>query len=262
MIKSIDQMGNQIVLKQSPTRIVSLVPSQSEYLWELGLQEELVGISKFCIHPKTMFNQVKRVGGTKTLDLELIRSLNPDLILGNKEENHKESIDLLRNEYAVWMSDVNAPEQAIEMMMELGKLVNRSNQATKIVTEVQQSLVACKSIFSGESVAYFIWKNPYYLAASHTFIDSILNLIGLKNVCHADSRYPEYSLEKLNQLNPEFCFLSSEPFPFKSEHVLEIQSKIPSSKVILVDGEMFSWYGSRLISLSKYLIQLKKEIYA
>ncbi len=257
-----DQLGNRVQLNTIPKRIVSLVPSQSEFLWDLGLHAELVGITKFCIHPDRMFKTVTRVGGTKNPDLDKIRALQPDLIIGNKEENEKSIIERLSREFAVWMSDVNTPEQALDMMNSLSSLTCRESQGKAIIEASALSLAKCKGLFQGESVAYFIWNAPYHFAGSETFIHSVLTHIGFKNVFSNQARYPELSLEKLADLHPAFCFLSTEPFPFCEEHVLQIQKALPDARVVVVDGEAFSWYGSRLISLHEYLTQLKTKLYA
>ncbi len=261
-MESIDQLGNRIRLNKIPKRIVSLVPSQSEFLWDLGLQTELIGITKFCVHPEEMFKSVIRVGGTKNPDLEKICSLQPDLIIGNKEENEKAVIDELSAEFPVWMSDVNTPEQAINMMLALGKILGKEMQAIQIADKAQTALTKSNGMFNGERVAYFIWNQPYHFAGSETFIHSILSHVGFKNVFLNQPRYPDIGLEDLGALHPDFCFLSSEPFPFSEAHALRVQEALPKTKVVLVDGEAFSWYGSRLIYLHDYLVSLKKELYA
>jgi ABC-type Fe3+-hydroxamate transport system substrate-binding protein len=255
-----DQLQHTIELTQTPKRIVSLIPSQSEYLWDLGLREELVGISKFCIHPKEMFETVTRVGGTKQLDLDKIKQLKPDLIIGNKEENVKEQIEELQNYFPVWMSDVNTLEEAYDMMLNLGEITGKAQQSIELVEQIKRDLSSVKDLFNKKKVAYFIWSKPYMVVAKETYIDSVLQFCGLTNVFAEHSRYPEVTLSDLKQAAPDLCFLSSEPFPFHTEHLNEIQSQLPQTKVVLVDGEMFSWYGSHLLYLAPYLAQLKKEI--
>ncbi len=257
-----DQLGNRLQLNSIPKRIVSLVPSQSEFLWDLGLQHELVGITKFCIHPDRMFKTVTRVGGTKNPDLDKIRALQPDLIIGNKEENEKAMIEQLSREFPVWMSDVNTPEQALDMMNSLSSLTCKESQGKSIIEASRLSLAKCKVLFQGESIAYFIWNSPYHFAGSATFIHSILTHVGLTNVFFNQPRYPECSLQQLKVLNPKFCFLSSEPYPFKSDQAKKIQAVLPEAKIVFVDGEAFSWYGSRLIYLHRYLKELKEKLYA
>jgi ABC-type Fe3+-hydroxamate transport system substrate-binding protein len=255
-----DQLGSSVFLEKTPGRIISLVPSQSEFLWDLGLQDRLVGISKFCIRPGEMFRSVERVGGTKELDIEKIRRLKPDLIIGNKEENTKEQIDILAKEFPVWMSDVNTFDDAYFMMLELGRITGKPREAGKITQSVQASLAGIKDIFSGQTVAYFIWNRPYMFAAADTFIDHVLTHLGFRNALGSLSRYPRVEIEDLHNAAPELCFLSSEPFPFKEIHAKMIQELLPDSKVLLVDGEIFSWYGTSLLRIAEYAKDLKKRM--
>jgi ABC-type Fe3+-hydroxamate transport system substrate-binding protein len=256
----VDQLGNAIRLNEKPNRVVSIVPSQSEFLWDIGLREELVGVTKFCIHPIDMYKTVTRVGGTKDLNIDKIRTLKPDLIIGNKEENDKQQIELLQNEFNVWMSDIYNFEDAFEMMALLGNVNDKNNEAQKIIEGIKKSTATIKKFFDKKRVAYFIWNKPYMLAANNTFIDYVLNYLGFENALSHLERYPELSVEALQEINLEVCFLSSEPFPFKEKHVMELQQKLPASKILIVDGEVFSWYGSRLLSLENYVRKLKNKV--
>jgi ABC-type Fe3+-hydroxamate transport system substrate-binding protein len=253
-----DHLNYSIELTETPKRIVSLVPSQSELLWDLGLQEQLVGITKFCIHPKSMFESVSRVGGTKTLSLEKIRSLKPDLIIGNKEENERTQIEALQKEFKVWMSDIYTLEDALKTITAIGELTGTLDKAKTIsegIAHSFQQLPYCE-----KSVLYLIWK-PYMAAGKGTFIGDLLMKIGLKNVIHEEeSRYPQLTMEEIVALKPELVFLSSEPFPFKQMHAHELQLALPDSKIILVDGELFSWYGSRLLKSVAYFHELLNEL--
>ncbi|MBP8033206.1 MAG: ABC transporter substrate-binding protein [Bacteroidia bacterium] len=259
-----DQLNNTIELKTFPKRIISIVPSQSELLWDLGLREELVGITKFCIHPSQMFNSVERVGGTKTLNLEKIRALKPDLIIGNKEENEQSQILELQKEFPVWMSDIYTLHDALQMMEGIGALVNKRQEAETIKSTIQTSFLNLPH--KPQSVLYLIWNKPYMAAGKATFIGDMLSKIGLQNVTSRASatdnmnRYPELSIEDINALNPDLIFLSSEPYPFKQEHMDELQQHLPASKIILVDGELFSWYGSRLAKSAAYFQELMRLI--
>lgn len=257
---SSDQLGNKITLKQSPSRIISLVPSQSEYLWDLGLDDRLVGITKFCVHPDVMFKKVKRLGGTKDLNIPAIRALKPDLIIGNKEENDKTQIETLANEFPVWMSDINTLSDAFAMMRTLARLLDKKEEGKELIKESKRALQACKNSFLKKRVAYFIWRNPYLFAGKNTFIHEMLVHCGLSNTLADRSRYPELSLSALARLNPDYCFLSSEPYPFQQKHVVEIQRVLPHTKVILVDGEIFSWYGSRLRHVGDYINELTTKL--
>lgn len=251
-----DQIGHTIKLNKNPERIISIVPSQSEFLWELGLRNELVGITKFCIHPEKMFQTIQRVGGTKKLDLDKIRELKPDLIIGNKEENEREQIEILQKEFPVWMSDIYTFEDAFKMMSGLGTLLGRQVEANSLVNSLRASLLRTRNLFSGKTLAYFIWYKPYMCAARSTFIDHVLDHLGFKNALSGLERYPEVDEELLRKTKPDICFLSSEPFPFKQQHLEELQKILPGSKILIVDGEVFSWYGTRLLHLEEYILSL------
>ncbi|MEJ5994943.1 helical backbone metal receptor [Pedobacter sp. Du54] len=258
-----DQLGRSITFNYPPKRIISLVPSQTELLFDLGLNEEVIGITKFCIHPIDKFASCTKVGGTKKLKIDLIRTLKPDLIIGNKEENTKSEIEELMTEFPVWMSDIANLDDATAMIEHIGKLVNRSPEAAYLNYLIDagftdlQFLAASKKI--NKTVAYLIWKDPYLVAGKDTFIDDILRKIGLTNVV-SESRYPEITLSTLKTQNPQLIFLSSEPYPFKEKHIEEIKLKLPNSRILLADGEMFSWYGSRLVKAVNYLFNLQDEL--
>lgn len=250
-----DQINNIIELKSVPKRIISLVPSQSELLWDLGLRSELVGITKFCIHPDEMFKSVERIGGTKTLNLQKIRALNPDLIIGNKEENDEKQIIELQKEFPVWMSDIYNLQDALFMIHAIGEIVNRVEEAKVIRATIETSFLNLNKI--NQSVLYLIWNNPFMAAGKATFIGDMINKMGLKNVLiDSEGRYPQLTIKEIKQLNPELVYLSSEPFPFGLKHIEELKTILPESKIQLVDGEMFSWYGSRLLKTVKYFNQL------
>ena len=251
-----DQLGQHIELTQIPKRIISLVPSQSELLWDLGLRDELIGITKFCIHPNEMFKFKDRVGGTKTLDIHKIRSLKPDLIIGNKEENEYAQIKELQNEFPIWMSDIYNLKDAYKMISDIGELVHKKNEATRLVSNIQKSFSVIKKY--NKTVLYLIWKNPFMAAGNSTFIGDVLNQMGLINsLKNSDLRYPELTMNEIKNLNPNLIFLSSEPFPFKESHINEFKQLVPNATVKLVDGELFSWYGSRLLKSVEYLNNLE-----
>lgn len=256
-MRFIDQTGYTIQLKQSPRRIISLVPSQSELLWDLGLKNELIGITKFCIHPQEMFESVERVGGTKQLNLEKIRTLKPDLIIGNKEENDKTQIEELRKEFNVWMSDIYTIDDALKMIESIGELTGTSMNAKNISDQIQENFSNVKNTtHQNKKVVYLMWYNPIMAAASNTFIDSMIQSANMINCFGEKERYPVTSMDEIKSLNPDFVLLSTEPFPFADKHIKEFESLVGNGKVKMVDGEMFSWYGSRLLKVPAYLNRL------
>lgn len=256
--ESTDQLGRKISLQGRPKRIISIVPSQTEFLWDLGLDEEVIGITKFCIHPNDWYRSKTRVGGTKTLNFDAIRELQPDLIIANKEENTQEEIEYLSKKYPVWISDIYTLVDAFDMMLSIGELVDKQKRAQDIVNRIKNGFEALTND-TNKRVLYFIWKDPNMCAGSHTFIDDIITRIGLTNVASKKlhlSRYPELTDEQIRVANPEVILLSSEPYPFKDKHIEQFQSIVPNAQILLVDGEMFSWYGSRLVHAPSYFREL------
>lgn len=252
-----DQLGDVITVPDFPTRIVSLVPSQTELLYDLGLGERVVGITKFCIYPQEWFETKTRVGGTKQVKLDVVKSLEPDLIIGNKEENTREEIEELRKIAPVWMSDIDTLDDALKMISEIGSLTNTLDKAKEIAASIHTSFQEFQTPETGKTVLYLIWKNPYMGAAEGTFIHDLLtNVLQLKNGLTQQKRYPVIDFDNVKE-QPDYIFLSSEPFPFNESHILELENRFPKSKIVLVDGEYFSWYGSRLLGTAEYFTSLK-----
>jgi ABC-type Fe3+-hydroxamate transport system substrate-binding protein len=252
----IDQLGNSITLSSSPQRIISLVPSQTELLADLGLDDEVVGITKFCIHPKSWQKTKTIVGGTKNFRFDVIESLKPDLIIGNKEENYQEGIAQLKSKYPVWMSDIVTLNDAFAMIQQTGDLTDTSERTTNLLAQIKNSFLSIEKLPPLKTL-YLIWQKPWMAAAPGTFIHELMTTAGLVNCLSQHTRYPELDEEKIKALNPELIFLSSEPYPFVQKHVSEMKSLFPRAKIMLVDGEMFSWYGSRLRKFPEYLKALR-----
>jgi ABC-type Fe3+-hydroxamate transport system substrate-binding protein len=256
-----DQIGRSVSLEGPPQRIVSLVPSQTELLASFGLDQEVVGITKFCIHPESWFREKTRVGGTKDLKFDVIRSLNPDLIIANKEENTRDQIETLAKEYPVWISDVKDLPSAMEMISNIGQITGKSEAADKLNAGIQTNFSKLPSPTNKlPRVAYLIWRKPYMVAATDTFIDKMLESAGFENYFKSQKRYPEIYLKELEQDPPDFFFLSSEPYPFKEKHFSEFSQYCPKASVCLVDGEYFSWYGSRLLGTPDYFLHLRAQL--
>ncbi|MEP6926821.1 MAG: helical backbone metal receptor [Ginsengibacter sp.] len=243
------------------SRIVSIVPSQTELLYYLGLDEEVLGITKFCVHPSRWYKNKTRIGGTKNIRIPAIHDLEPDLIIANKEENVKEQVEELAKDYDVLVTDVNNLGDAINMITDVGLLVGKHKEALQMANKIElkfKKLQHLTSIKRKIKAAYFIWKDPYMAVAGHTFINDMLQYCGLENVFSNGERYPKISLEEL-PTDCELVLLSSEPYPFKKKHLKEMELQIPGVKIILVNGEMFSWYGSRLLKAAEYFKDLKPE---
>jgi ABC-type Fe3+-hydroxamate transport system substrate-binding protein len=246
-----DQMGREVTIPFPPQRIISLVPSQTELLYDLGLEDRVVGLTKFCIHPKAWHQSKTIIGGTKQFNFDLIDSLQPDLIIGNKEENYQEGIDQLSAKYPVWMSDISNLDQALDMILAIGTLTNERLKSITILEKIKEGFASI-GYRKVRKTVYLIWKKPYMAAGSATFIDEIMDFAGFQNAIK-ETRYPELTLQQIVDLSPEVILLSSEPYPFKEKHVKALEELLPNTAVKLVDGEMFSWYGSRMLKAVEYL---------
>jgi ABC-type Fe3+-hydroxamate transport system substrate-binding protein len=254
-----DQIGKKLSLGTTPVRIVSLVPSQTELLFDLGLEDEVCGITKFCIHPEKWHRTKPQVGGTKQLKVNVIRELRPDLIIANKEENVKEQVEELQKDFPVWTSDVNDIPTAYDMINQIGMLTDRNAEAKYLVQEIRHQFSQHRPV-KKIPVAYLLWRDPYMTAGGDTFINAMLTAAGFKNVYDSKQRYPRTDPETLNNSGCKCVLLSSEPFPFSQKHVLELQDQLPGIHIELVDGEMFSWYGSRLLLAPPYFSGLYKKL--
>lgn len=254
-MESVDQLGNHLTFNQPPKKIISLVPSISELLWDLNLQNELCGITKFCIHPDEMFHSKTRVGGTKNIDHKKVDELQPDLIIANKEENTISDITLLKEKYPVWISDVNTVPDALEMIGELGKITDRKSESENILSQIKFETITGNKL----KIIYLIWNEPFMAVGKNTFIDAMIEVAGFENVI-TDNRYPKISLSEISKLKIDYLFLSTEPFPFKENHKDFFKSILPPEKIKLVDGEMFSWYGSRMRLASGYFNNLRSSL--
>ncbi len=260
MIQSTDQTGQKITLKGPPQRIISLVPSQTELLFELGLDKETIGITRFCIHPESWYRTKTRIGGTKDLHLDQIRNLQPDLVIANKEENTREQVEEIRKYCPVWTSDISRLTDAMDMIRAIGLLTGKSNSANRLASDIEADLSALSGEFTPLTAVYLIWKDPYMTVGGDTFINDMMKICGLNNVFNHKFRYPEVTVEEIKAVSPNVVLLSSEPYPFREKHIGILEQQLPGVKVLLADGEMFSWYGSRLLHSANYFRDLRAHL--
>jgi len=238
-------------------KVISLVPSITEALFDLGLTEnEVIGRTKFCIHPAAKVKNVEIIGGTKNLNIEKIKSLQPDLILANKEENVKEQVEILMEDFKVIVYNTETIEDNYYLVKNLGLLFNQEERAQIFNLKIYEVLNETK-LKSKVKAAYLIWKNPYMTVGSDTFIHHILSEIGFENIFKNQTRYPEIQVEDLAEA--DIIMLSSEPFPFKEKHIAELKEFYPDKKIMIVDGEAFSWYGTHIAKCEDYFKELIDE---
>ncbi|MBI3139453.1 MAG: ABC transporter substrate-binding protein [Sphingobacteriales bacterium] len=260
MRSAIDQCGRSIRVPDLPERIISLVPSQTELLYDLGLREEVCGITKFCIHPDAWYRSKTKVGGTKQVKTAAILQLQPDLIIAGKEENSKEQVLALEHEFPVWVSDVSNLSGALDMIQQVGWLTGKTVKAAELVDGIREAFSSLVIEGARPRAACLIWKDPYMAAGGGTFIHSMMEAAGFENIFKPATRYPAFQLPELRALHCEIVFLSSEPYPFKEKHRAELQAQLPGTKIIRVDGELFSWYGSRLLKAPAYFQKLRDQV--
>ena len=249
-----DQMHRTIKVVDVPKRIISLVPAQTELLHDLGLGDRVVGVTKFCTHPEAWQRTKPLIGGTKKLNIQQIRSLRPDLIFGNKEENTPSDIEELELEFPVWMSDVRDLEGALDMIRRVGQITATVGAAESMARRIHDVFNEMQVPQRGLSAAYVIWRDPIMTVGHNTFIHDMLLRCGLRNAFgDCPIRYPELTANELAAAAPDIILLPSEPFPFAEQHLAEMNRICPKATVLLVDGELFGWYGSRLLQAPAYM---------
>lgn len=232
-------------MDHTPKRIISLVPSLTELVFDLDLENKLVGRTRFCVHPKEKVEEVPIVGGTKNPRLDKIRDIDPDYIIANKEENRPQDIKSLMENFEVNVTNIATIEDAIITIHELGQVFDREDVANKLISDIQQRLEE-RPDEPELRTAYMIWKDPWMSVGHDTYIHDVLEHWNLPNVFSDQTRYPEFDLRKLKQYNPDLVLLSSEPYPFKEKHIAQVEEACPAARVLLVEGQWFSWYGSRM----------------
>jgi len=180
------------------------------------------------------------------------------LILANKEENDKEQVEKLKESIPVWTSDVKTIEDAFKMISSVGKMVGKGNEASKIRNEIQSAFDNFQTK-TKIRCAYLIWKDPMMVVGGDTFINSMLKKAGFENAFKNQNRYPITSIEEILALEIDALLLSSEPFPFKEKHIKSFEENFPNTIIKVVDGELFSWYGSRMLKAIPYFENLAEE---
>ncbi len=258
----IDDLEREIVFDKTPQRIISLVPSVTELLFDLGLDDNIAGCTDFCVHPKEKVRKIYKIGGTKDFSLNKIRELKPDLIISVKEENNRELVLEIANEFPTVIFEVVDIESALELIKSIGIIVNKKDKSARLIKDIKHELLQLKTDNNKVMTAcYLIWENPMITVNSDTFISEMMSIVGFKNIFSDNLKnYPEITKKELLDAKPEYILLSSEPFFFSKKHQKEYQIKYPNFIVILVNGEMFSWYGSRMLKAFKYFKSLEKNL--
>lgn len=250
-----DHLGRKVVLPQSSKRIISICPAITETLFSLGLEKKIVGRTKYCIFPKGTVDQVPIIGGTKEVNFEKVKEMQPDLIFAEKEENTEDIVLELEKIAPVFVLEVKSIQNAYKFITTLGEVTATTENARLLLATCQKSFQSIESKENGKA-AYVIWRKPYMVVGGTTYINDVLHVMGFENpFINEESRYPAVTKEQLTNANLDKLFLASEPFPFQEKHLAEFQAFLPHTEIILVDGEMF-WYGSRMLVAGEYLTKL------
>ena len=248
----VDHLGRTVKVPEQPKKIISFAPAITDTLFSLHLEEEVVGRTRFCIHPKEKVANVMNVGGTKDMKIERVRALQPDLIIAEKEENTKEMVEQLEKEFSVFVFEVQTVDDALHMILDLGKLVDCVDSARLLYERIVEDFATIPSHYTGKRVAYVIWKDPYMVVGKNTYIQSLLELLGFVNpFLDYEGRYPEVTIENLRAEALDYFLLASEPYPFREKHQEEFLKIDTNAMPLLVDGEMF-WYGVKMLRAVEY----------
>lgn len=238
----VDALGREVTF--SGERIICICPAITETLFALGLGEQIVGRTRYCLYPKGDIEQVPIVGGTKKIDLEKVLALAPDIIITEKEDNSKEIVELLEQHVPVYVAQVESVEGAYTMVREMGALFEKTQQAEALVVDIEAAFARLtkREVRAG----YVIWRKPYMVAGATTYINDVLQKLGFTNpFAEAEGRYPAVDEEMLQAAHLDVLFLATEPFPFTVQHTEEFRRFLPDVDIQLIDGEMF-WYGAKM----------------
>ena len=258
MLEITDDIGQELSFKQYPRRIISLVPSITATFYDLQAEHLLVGRTKFCVYPTPKVHSLPIVGGTKDVHLDEIQALQPDLIICNKEENTLDIFERLQQaNIPVFINDAKSLQDNSQLLYQLGEITNRVQHAKEIDQKIITGLQSIKNIFPKGKALYLIWQNPYMSIGSDTFIHEMLNHIGFENYMSKHQRYPMIELEDIKKEEPDYLLLSTEPFPFQEKHVEFFKTHLNKTKISIVRGEYFSWYGSYLLGAEDYFKELR-----
>jgi ABC-type Fe3+-hydroxamate transport system substrate-binding protein len=276
----IDIRGVSFRSIQKPYRVVCLVPSWTETLFYLGLTaQEIVGRTDYCIYPRARVGAIEKLGGPRNPDLQRMFELQPDLIIMDREENRKEDVEWIDMHWAghrVFVTGPTTVAEALYHVGQLGSLLTAQNRACQLVETVRSWVDRVVREDRG-NVAYLVWQDPFIAATRETYVGDVLDVLGFKNIFdrstlvdlnHEGSmRYPAIPVELLCRLKPDAIFLSTEPFPFRGRDLERLRFRLREHDkryaagvdIRIVNGEYFSWYGSRMIPAFRHFVRHHTE---
>jgi ABC-type Fe3+-hydroxamate transport system substrate-binding protein len=269
-----DDLGFRLELKAPPRRIISLVPSWTETLFAMGLGNEVVGVTKFCVEPADGVVSIAKIGGTKNPDLRAIAKLEPDLVIANAEENRREDVEKIREQgVAVFTTYPKTIAGAVESILKLGTLLARESEANAMARDIVRNvsgIEASVGVWSKLPFRVFcpIWKNPWMAFNADTYAHDVLRMLGFNNIfASAGERYPVTTLAEAIERKPDIVLLPDEPYEFKDRDIEELKKVLPSRlarRVMIVSGRDLHWYGVHMVegltSLAAKLARLRAAL--
>ena len=251
-----DAWGRLLTVRQRPERIVSLVPSLTEALFAFGLEQEVVGVTRFCVEPRRGVVGKTKVGGTKVLDVAKIRALKPDLVVASAEENSPGDVaQLIDYGCPVFVTLVTSVESAIELLRQLAAITGTTAAARPIIQGVKETLAFVEGAGAGrEPVRVFcpIWRNPYMTCGRGTYMHDVITVCGGRNVFGERlESYPRLELAEMAALDPQVILLPNEPYRFTKRHKADFKAfaevtAVKNGHIFLIDGKVITWYGPRI----------------
>jgi ABC-type Fe3+-hydroxamate transport system substrate-binding protein len=267
-----DDMGFRVELEHTPARVVSLVPSWTETLFALGLNSEVVGVTKFCVEPVAAVASIAKVGGTKNPDIRAIVKLEPELVIANAEENRREDVERLREAgIPVFTTYPRTVPGAVESILRMGRALGRESAAAALAKEITLSvsgIEATLGVWSKLRLRVFcpIWKKPWMSFNADTYAHDVLRMLGYNNIfASAGERYPMTTLEHALELRPDIVILPDEPYEFDESDVTEVKAAMPpalSRRVLIVSGRDLHWYGVHMVRGLKSLAERMARVRA
>jgi ABC-type Fe3+-hydroxamate transport system substrate-binding protein len=253
-VKLTDALGRTHSFEAAPRRVVSLVPSLTETFFALGCAQALVGVTDYCVHPEQGVAALPKVGGTKNPRVDDILALRPDLIIANKEENRRRTVeDLEAGGARVFVTYARSVHAAVEEIGTLGQLMGAEATASLIVERIEEAWVVARSRLREPrpSFAALIWKSPYMAVGDDTFAHALLAESGGANAFAASQgRYPRVEEADLVTADPDIILLPTEPYAFAEPDRLELArldcKAARDGRIHIVEGELLSWYGPRI----------------
>ena len=263
----VDAVGTRHAPARRDARIVSLVPSITELVCDLGLAAQLVGRTGFCVHPREVVRRIPKVGGTKDVDLDKLRALRPTHVILNIDENKKEHARSLAEFVPeLIVTHPLAPIDNLALYRLIGGIFGREDQAEALCGEFEAAYAALQSAastFPLDRVLYLIWKNPWMTVSRDTYVSRMLALVKWETVpAECTDRYPKIQLDSGVLDAADAVLLSSEPYSFREGHVAELRADplLAKKRIALIDGAMTAWYGSRAIEGLGYLRRFRETL--